>query len=330
MAQPTMDDVATKAGVSRALVSLVMNRSPRVSDHSREKVLAVANEIGYRPNMAARNLASGQTQTIGLMLNDLHNPYFTLMAEGAAAAAEEAEMRVLISSGWKQDSGESQAIELLLGLRTDAVLLGSPRLPELLLEQCAAQTPTVVVGVWATSPAFDTINNDEDHGAELIVDHLMGLGHSRIAHIEGNRVAGGLERRDSFSKSMMNRGLAPILVEGDFDEISGYEGAKTVMALKEPPTAIFAGNDLSASGVLAYLDEAGLSAPGDVSVVGYDDTVLAGVGAVSLTTVFQPCKQIGGTAIQALLERIDGRTEARHEVLEPRLIVRSSTGPAPS
>lgn len=326
MGQPTMDDVAAKAGVSRALVSLVMRDSPRVSDRSREKVLAAATELGYRPNLWARNLASGQTRTIGVMLDDLHNPYFTEMAEGLAESASNAGLQILINSGWQRETGQVEAIESFLNLRTDGIVLGGPRLSEHLLEEFASQVPTVSVSSYGRSDHFDTVSNDEVHGANLVVDHLVDLGHERIAHIDAGLAAGGPERRSGFIEAMTRYGLAPIVVEGDFNEDAGNAAAKQLMSLKTPPTAIFAGNDLAATGVLTYLKTIGASVPDDVSVVGYDDTLLAGIGPVSLTTVHQPRQQLGRLAMELLLERLAGRSEARHELIEPRLVTRSSTG----
>lgn len=329
MGKPTMDDVAEKAGVSRALVSLVMRDSPRVSEQSREKVQLAAAELGYRPNQWARNLASGQTNTIGVMLNDLHNPYFTEMAEGAAAEADSHGLQLLINSGWQRPGGEIPAIESFLSHRADGLLLGSPELGVEVLEEFAAQIPIVSVSHYSRPRAFDTVSNDEARGAALIVDHLVDLGHTRIAHIDAGAGAGGLERRSAFSAAMMAHGVAPIVVEGEFNEEAGYNGARSLMELRDPPTAIFAANDLSAVGALSYLREQEVSVPDRVSVVGYDNTILAHVGTNSLTTVHQPRQEIGRRAMQLLLERIAGRTEARHELVEPSLIIRSSTGRAP-
>ena len=326
MGQPTMDDVAAKAGVSRALVSLVMRDSPRVSDRSREKVLAAASELGYRPNLWARSLASGQTHTVGVMLDDLHNPYFTEMTEGLAEAAAAAGMQVLVNSGWQRESGQAKAIESFLNLRTDGIVLGGPRLSADVIEGFASQVPTVSVSIYSRSDHFDTVSNDEIHGANLIVDHLVDLGHERIAHIDAGLAAGGPERRSAFIDAMMRYGLAPIVVEGDFNDDAGQAATAQLMSLRTPPTAIFAGNDLAATGVLTHLNNIGASVPGDVSVVGYDDTLLAGIGPVSLTTVHQPRQQLGRFAMELLLERLAGRSDARHELIEPRLVIRSTTG----
>jgi len=327
MSQPTMDDVAAKAGVSRALVSLVMRDSPRVSDHSRAKVLQAAQELGYRPNAWARNLASGQTNTVGVMLNDLHNPYFTELAEGVAATAAEAGMEVLITSGWQRAAGEHAAIDTLLNLRIDGVVLGAARFSEEVFDEVAQKAPTVAVANFAETDVMDTVCNDEAHGAALVVEHLTELGHTRIAHIDAGNSPGGPERRRGFMDAMSSRGLAPIVFDGDFNEHAGLHAAEQLMKLNEPPTAIFAANDLSATGVLAHLRSIGARVPEDVSVVGYDDTLLAGLGALSLTTIHQPRQLFGQRATELLLERIEGRTAAKHELIQPRLVTRSSTGP---
>jgi len=328
MSQPTMDDVAAHAGVSRALVSLVMRDSPRVSDSSRAKVLASAAELGYRPHVWARNLASGQTNTLGVMLNDLHNPYFTELAEGVAAAAGEAGMELLITSGWQRESGELAAIETLLNMRTDGIVLGAARFSGEVFEEVAQQTPTVAVSNFDEPKTMDTVCNDEDHGSGLIVDHLTSLGHSRIAHIDAGNAPGAPERRRGFIKSMSERGLAPIVFDGDFNEDAGMNAAEQLMKLREPPTAIFAANDLAATGVLSHLRAIGARVPEDISVVGYDDTLLADLGVLSLTTVHQPRQLYGRRATELLIERIEGREAPKHELIEPRLVVRSSTGPA--
>ncbi len=325
-----MDDVAEHAGVSRALVSLVMRDSPRVSDHSRKKVLASAAELGYRPNVWARNLASGQTNTIGVMLNDLHNPFFSELAHGVADVATENGMEVLLTSGWQRDAGEQAAIDTLLNLRADGIVIGAARFASEVFDEVAAQGPTAAVSYFARPDSMDTVSNDESYGAELVVAHLTQLGHTRIAHIDAGNAPGAPERRDGFARAMVDRGLAPIVFSGDFNEEAAYDATVDIMALKEPPTAIFAANDLAASGVIAHLRNVGVRVPEDVSVVGYDDTVLAGLGAISLTTVAQPMKLLGYRAAELLIERINGRDEAKHELIRPNLVVRSTTGPVPT
>lgn len=322
-----MDDVAQHAGVSRALVSLVIRDSPRVSDHSRAKVLASAAELGYRPNAWARNLASGQTNTIGVMLNDLHNPYFAELAEGVASVATENGMEILMTSGWQREDGENAAIETLLNLQTDGIVLGAARFGREVFTEAAQRTPTVAISNFDEPDKMDTLCNDETYGAELVVQHLTELGHTRIAHIDAGTAPGAPQRRRGFADAMSARGLAPITFEGDYNEDAARKASVQIMELSEPPTAIFAANDLGASGVIAHLRDIGTHCPKEVSVVGYDDTVLAGLGAISLTTVRQPMKMYGERAAELLIERINGREVAKHELIRPELVVRSTTGP---
>jgi DNA-binding LacI/PurR family transcriptional regulator len=309
------------------LVSLVMRDSPRVSDASRAKVLAAADELGYRPNRLARNLAQGRTDTVGAMVNDLTNPFFTEMIQGVANAAAEHGLEVLVNSGWGRPDGETEAIESLLDLRVTGICLGGARLPLDDLAGFAARGPLVAVSVFDRPDAFDTVSNDEGHGAELVVDHLTALGHERIAHIYAPKGAGGPQRRACFADAMAARGLEPILVEGDFTEEAGAAGTDALLSGGRPPTAILAANDLAAVGVLGRLAAAGLSVPGDISVVGYDDTSLAGIEAISLTTVHQPRQQLGRRALELLRERVAGRATPCHEQVRPELQVRTSTGP---
>ena len=307
-----------------------MRDSPRVSEHSRAKVLASAAELGYRPNAWARNLASGQTNTIGVMLNDLHNPYFAGLAEGVATTATEHGMEVLITSGWQREAGENAAIETLLNLQADGIVIGAARFGGDVFSEMAQQTPTVAVAFFDKPDSMDTLCNDEAYGSELVVEHLTSLGHTRIAHIDAGNAPGAPERRQGFTDSMAQRGFAPIVFGGDFNEKAAFEASIQIMKLKEPPTAIFAANDLAATGVIAHLRDIGVRVPEDVSVIGYDDTVLAGIGAISLTTVRQPLQMYGERAAELLIERINGREIAKHELIQPSLVVRSTTGPVPA
>lgn len=306
-----------------------MRDSPRVSERSRDKVLAAANDLGYRPNLQARSLATGRTDTVGVLVNDLNNPFFTETAQAVAAAASEHRLQVLLASGWGRTDGEVEALESLLNLRTDGMVLCGPRVPVDTLAGYATRTPIAGISVFGQPATLDTVCNHEAHGAQLAVDHLLSLGHERIAHIHAAKAAGGPQRRSAFIDAMVNRGLAPILVEGDFTEEAGANGADQLLSLREPPTAILAGNDLAAVGVLGRLMALGVLVPEDISVVGYDDTLLASISATSLTTVHQPRQLLGRRALELLVERMQGRTEPSHELIEPRLVTRSSTGQVP-
>ena len=330
MKQPTMEDVAAEAGVSRALVSLVMRNSPKVSDTRRAAVHAAADKLGYRPNVLARNLACRRTLTIGVMINDLHNPYFVEVLDGMEPVATAAGYRLLIAPGWQRPASERRAVESILEYRVDGLILAGPRLDSKAIVEAARTTPVVMVGRTLRSDLVDSINNDEAVGSRLVVDHLVDLGHTRIAHFDGGSGAGAAARRAGYETAMRHHGLDSMIdvTRGDFTEVSGGRAAQEVLCRSELPTAVFAANDLMAAGALDTLEGAGLQVPDDVSLIGYDNTALAAMPHMSLSTVHQPRLEMGRLAVEALLERIEGeRTTCRRDVLAPRLVPRATSGP---
>lgn len=327
---PTMEDVAREAGVSRALVSLVMRERPNVSDERRARVLDVAARLGYRPNAWARGLASARTKTVGVLLNELHNPFYADIMDGIEERAAEYGFHTLIGTAGRRPGGEEAALEAFLELRVDGALLVGPRLATERIVAAAATMPIVVVARGMRSPLVDSITNDERAGARLVVRHLAELGHRRIAHVDGGSGAGAGARRDGYRRAMREAGLGDEIriVAGDYTELAGVQAAERLLDSGDLPTAVFAANDLVAAGAIDRLEDAGLRVPEDVSVVGYDNTFLAALHHVSLTTVDQPRPAIGARAFEALLERTEeGRTAPLHARITPSLVVRSTTGP---
>jgi DNA-binding LacI/PurR family transcriptional regulator len=330
MTKPTMDDVARRAGVSRALVSLALRDSPKVSVASRAAVQAAADELGYRPNLIARHLASKQTRTFGLVINDLHNPYFPGVADGVRRAADAAGYRMLIQSAFLDDAVERSALDTFIDFRVDGIILTGARLPAAAIEAAARSVPIVVVSRPMRSARVDTLNNDDRLGAELATEHLVELGHRHICHIDGGHGAGAAQRRAGYEATMRRHGLEPWVVSGAFTEASGVAAAERALASGRPITAIFAGNDVSALGALDVIEESGRSVPDDISLVGYDNTFVAALRHVSLTTVEQGRERLGELAVETLIDRIEGgRTKAVHHVIAPTLVVRHTTAPPP-
>lgn len=328
MTKFTMEDVARRAGVSRALVSLVMRGSDKVSDHSRTAVLDAANELGYRPNLNARNLASKRTRTIGVVINDLHNPYFAGVIDGLKSTADLHGYRLLLNSAFLNDDDERGALEAFIDFGVDGVVLTGARIPTSSIESVARSVPIVVASRPMRSKLVDTVNNDDRLGARLVVEHLIDLGHRHIVHVDGGRGAGASQRRAGYRSAMEAAGLEPLVHRAAFTEESGAAATRAALASGRRITAIFAGNDMSALGALDALDDAGQTVPDDISLVGYDNTFVAALHHIGLTTVDQGRDEIGRLAVEMLIERIEGgRSEARHTAHPPKLIVRGTTGP---
>lgn len=327
---PTIHDVAKLAGVSKSLVSLVMRDAPQVSDARRAAVKKAAAELGYRPNAAAKHLVQGRTFVIGVVVADLHNPFYADMVDSIDRAAKAANYRILIGSGFRSPDREASALETLLQLRVDGLILTGSNVAVADIEAASRTIPVVLAARSAGSDAVDSVVVDDRAGAVMAVEHLVDLGHRRIAHIHGGEGSGALARRAGYEAAMRQAGLeAHIISEpGHHNERGGMDATRLLLASRYRPTAIFASNDLSASGALSVAKDQGLRVPEDLSVIGFDNTSMSRIAAIDLTTIDQCGVEIASRAVSLFLERLDGRTEPKRVVVEPNLVRRSTTAMA--
>lgn len=342
---PTLNDVAELAKVSRSLASLVFQDSPKVSATSRAAVLKAADKLGYQPNESARRLKSSVTNTIGVVLTDIHNPYYGGIFYGIESAASELDYKLLIgNSGFESDelnqkperirSRQLDTLRIIRSQMVDGIICSSLRTTPQELRAAAKTSPVVLIGHSSNTllKDFDIVVTDEQNGAAQVIDHLTDFGHKRISHISGGVDEGPAVRTKSFLNEMKRRGLSQYakVYEGAWSQEAGYTRTGDILNEKTLPTAIFAGNDLIAMGVLARLQEAGLKVPTDISVIGYNDSALAQLRISDLTSVKEPLFIMGRTGFEILISRIENKGKKfvpKNVKIKPELVVRSSTGP---
>jgi DNA-binding LacI/PurR family transcriptional regulator len=322
--RPTMQDVARRAGVSKGLVSMVLSGSPGPSAATREHVLAVASGLGYRGDRTAALLARRRTRTLGVTLIP-GNPYHGELAEEIHSAAEAAGYEVVLSStAGIRDEGH--AIETLVDSRCEALLLLGPTLTAARLARIVEGVPSVVLGRPIELPDADVVRADDAGGIAAAVEHLVALGHRRIAHVDGGSGGAAEVRREAYLATIRRRSLRTLVVPGGLTE---DEGAAALDALDPDAdvTALVAFNDRTALGVLDRLERSGAAVPEAMSLTGFDDSALARHARIDLTSVAQGHLEQARVAVRLALERLDGgRTERREIVVPTRLVVRGSTG----
>jgi LacI family transcriptional regulator len=335
----TIADVARHADVSTAAVSKVLRNAYGVSPAMQARVRQAMADLGYRPHAAARGMR-GRTYTVGVVLPDLRNPFFPELIEGVSEHLAGTDYQVMLGPGGSNPESEARMTEAMIDRSMDGLILIAPTIGRRQLEALARSIPVVVIGRHDRSADYDAVVDDDLAGAGLIVDHLADLGHRRIAHIEHRYTRPGMPktmpqsvRAEGYREAMRRRGLEDEIdaVASTYTEEGGYRATRQLLSRPVRPTAIFAGADVAAIGVLNATYEAGLRIPDDISVAGYDNTAIAALGPVSLTSVDQDGHLIGANAARLLLERIDGRRQRSVLLsLSPTLVPRRSTAPPPA
>ena len=334
----TMRDVARAAGVSVATVSRVVNASAVVQEDTRQRVLAVANELRFSPNSAARSLITQRTHALGVVLPDFYGECFSELLRGIDQTAQRHDHHLLVSSSHHDPRGLAAAVRAMRG-RVDGLLVMAPDVDvQVLLELLPHGVPTVLLNGapvdGAVHPDVHSMTVDNFGGAREMTRHLLALGHRRIGFIAGAaRNADAAERERGHRAALRGARAAvdrALHVRGDFTEAGGWRGARALMALPEPPTAIFCANDAMAIGALSALHDAGVDVPGQVAVGGFDDIPVARFLNPPLTSVRVGIAALGerGAALllKALAERRSIASAPSRDVLPTEVIVRHSCG----
>lgn len=322
----TIMDVANHANVSKATVSRVMNENPKVTNDIRQRVLLSIKELGYQPNANARNLANNTSNVIGLILPDITNPYFPVIARGIEDAAHQEGFSLFISNTDNSPSIEQEYIKKMMNQQVAGIILISSILNEQKVNELSElKIPFVLCDRFLEDTPFDTVSIDHYKASYEVVLDLIGKGHQQICHLSGPDVVQSAKmRKQAYCDAMDEHHLKHCIRIGDFSYESGYQLMNSI--LKETtPTAVFAANDLIALGAMSAIQEQNLRIPQDISVIGCDDILFAQMSNPKLSTISVPAYQIGVTAISMLAERIKGdKSIARNLILNHKFVQRES------
>jgi DNA-binding LacI/PurR family transcriptional regulator len=328
----TLHELAIAAGCSVSTVSRALNNSSHsVNDATRERILALANELGYHPNMTARGLKMDRTFTIGLIVYNIASPFTPVLIRGIQEYLRQRDyFSIIISTDWDSDL-ESEAVHQLLSRSIDGVIFVETWRDESNNTLDLANKPYVYVYRLFDGEYANSVIVDDVYGARLAVEHLVKLEHRRIAFINGpHGWAASKERLAGYQEVLEQYGIPfdPSLVEdGTWEVQSGYHAAKKFLVMPDRPTAIFAANDLMALGAIYAIQDAGLNVPKDIAVVGYDDREIASISNPTITTVCPPSYEMGQLAAQLILDRLENQDEIKDPIrVQSRLIVRESCG----
>ena len=331
---PKIRDVAARAGVSKSLVSMVAQGDPGVSDARRQAVETAMAELGYRPNRQARALNRKRTDTVGVLLNDLRNPWFVDLLAGLATTLRSAGLSTIIADSDTDHRVGIASVATLLAQEVDALVVVGTTTEADAIASAAEKVPVVLAGTREPDvDGVDVVVNDDFAGARAAAQHLVALGHRRIAHLRGPGEIGDL-RLAGFTEGLREAGLdaKTYLETGGMSEESGYAAARRLLTRPDRPTAILAFNDVSAIGVLSAADDLGLQVPDDLSLVGYDNTYLSRIRHISLTSVDNGNFPVGAQAGRFVIERLANPRQPKRLHLVPCILeIRASTAaPTPA
>lgn len=328
----TIKEVAKKARVSTATVSRVFNNSEAVDEKTRRRVRAVAEKMRYVPSALGRSLSMKRTDAIGMLLPDLYGEFFSEVIRGADQAAQQQHYHLFVSSSHNHRADIEAALQMMRG-RVDGLIVMSPNIDAPTLDtNLPKNLPAVLLNCYVESDNFDSLNIDNFNGARQMVEHLIAHGHRRVAVLKGpEKNSDARARAQGYRQALADAGLAhgaDLEEYGDFSEATGYAATQKLIALRQPPTAIFACNDAMAIGALSALREAGIRVPQDMALAGFDDIPVAKFLAPALSSVHVAINDLGRMAVHKLLHAVrEKNRHAKEDVLIPiTLALRESCG----
>jgi LacI family transcriptional regulator len=332
----TSKDIARELAVSQSTVSRALRSDPRVAPATIARVLAAAERMGYSPNLAARSLITRRTSTVGVVVGDITNPFYPELVEVLHNELALSGFRTMLLNERTDALLERYVADLVGGGAVDGLVYASAVLDAPLVGATSGRLPVVLVNRASDTADVDTVVSDNRNGGRLAAQLLVSRGHRRIAVVAGPaNTSTARDREAGFAEQAAALGvrLAPELRRiGQFSHQSGYHWGLELLALEPRPTAVFAGNDVIAFGVLDAARRLGVGVPDQLSVVGFDDIDMARWEGFSLTTVRQPFEEMGRAAVRLLLERIgkhDGRVPPRKRVFPVEVVLRGTVGDAP-
>ena len=325
--QTTIRDIAERANVSASTVSRTLTGNAPVAEDKRRAILQAVEELNYKPNVFAQALASGQSRTIGVVTQNIGNPFYEAIMNGVLQGMNGSGFSLIFADGLYQPDAEQKALETLLGRHVDGMIVLGGRGPKDLLCEIADYVPLIIVGRYIPDIAERCLAMDQFKGGYQATQYLIELGHQHIAHITGILYQhDALHRRDGYIQALLNAGIEPdqeIVIEGNFREQSGVLAVETLLMRGRPFSAIFAANDQMAYGARLALFRRGIRVPDDVSIVGFDDQPPSAYAIPPLTTIRQPAAEMGKAAAQAVLQAIRGKAFTIPK-FDAKLIVRES------
>lgn len=326
----TIYEVSKLAGVSLATVSRVINDSGKVTPKTREKVLAAIAELGYRPNSMAQSLASRRSNSVGILIPELHGPFFGVLLSSVEKELRDAGKRVIITAGHSDESKERDCIEFLLGSSCDALILHVYSVPhDYLVELNKGPVPIIILNNYVPELADNCIFLDNEHGGYIATKALLDNGHRSLAYISGpSWKTDSFKRLSGHKRALKEYGLEineHLIAEGDFEEASGRSAMKHLLSLDIPFTAVVCANDEMAAGAMDAAREKGLSVPDDISVMGYDNVSFTRYLHPKLSSIGCRISEMGRMAARCVLKTAYGQTDPDiQNTFKPRLVLRES------